>query len=679
MSGRDGLHAAIVAGVLFAIYALSAPHTIALEDDPLFVLSSYYLGVEHPPGYPLFTLIGYFFSKLPLGSVAYRVHLASAAFGALTGAAAWLCARELGLGRLAAYLAALTLGVCPVFWSQSIIAEVYTLNTFFFLVLVYLGLKACPPAADDATSGMKPQLLPWLALVFGLSLSNHYPLMLLVAPAFAVLLWPLRMEILKRAGILALVFALGLLPYAWMVARSLAPLPVSFYGPLETLFKIWYFISRSGYAEVDQAPSADWIDRLKFFRFFATELVFQFAVLGTALAALGAWVQWRRLGRRAAAFLTVAFLMPSVVLLLLLGFDYSAQTKHVFHVYPLPAYAVVALWAGLGFATLVQRYALSALSAGAAAVAVVAVTFAVGARSNVLTDHEWGARYARTLLELFPKDAVVFARGDADLGTLAYFCMVENLRPDIYLYSTSGLVLGNRLFDPLATGAEARQRVLRERIEHESAPVVLTLETVGGYAHVDRWLFFLIDKASRDPLKVSVDIPEKAVEFFERNVTEPHSNAWVASFQDQLRRRYGEALASALVRGAPPDERTRRHLDLLSRDFFGALGLAEGLMRNPGGYTVSEVARYLDQARRLMPSDVQKDELARFFHLRAAVRSHLGDQAGAVEDFENSVQVWPDRENSSIQPLEELYTKAGNTAALQALRARLKTRPRHQR
>jgi hypothetical protein len=677
MAGRDWLHAAVVAGALFALYALSAPHTIALEDDPLFVLSAYYLGIEHPPGYPLFTLIGYFFTKLSVGSVAYRVHLASAVFGALTGAAAWACARELGVGRLAAYLAALALGVCPVFWSQSIIAEVYTLNTFFFLVLVYLALKACPPQAQDAKGG-KPHLLTWIAFVFGLSLSNHYPLMLLVAPAFAVQLWPLRTEILKRAGLLLLVFALGLLPYAWMVARSLAPLPISFYGPLETLFKIWYFVSRSGYAEIDHAPSADWIDRLKFFNFFATELVFQFAVLGTALAAVGSWVQWRRCGHRCGAFLAIAFLMPSVVLLLLLGFDYSAQTKHVFHVYPLPSYAVVALWAGLGFAYLVERLALSALSAGAAAVAVVAVTFAVGARSNVLTDHEWGARYARTLLDLFPRNAVVFARGDADLGTLAYLCMVENMRPDIYLYSTSGLVLGNRLFDPLATGAEARQRVLRETIERETAPVVLTLETVGGYAHTDRWLYFEIDRSSRDAQKVSVDIPEAAIEFFERHVAEPHSNAWVASFQAQLRRRYGEALASSLVRGAPQDDRTRRHLDLLSRDFYGALGLAEGLMRNPRGYAVGEVSRFLDQARRAMPSDVQKDELARFFHLRAAVRAHLGDEAGAVEDFENAVRVWPDRENSSIKPLEELYAKAGNTAAIRALQARLKAprRPR---
>jgi hypothetical protein len=519
MPRLDWLHAGVVAGALLALYAFSAPQTVGLEDDALFILSSYYLGIEHPPGYPLFTLIGHVFSQLPFGSVAYRVHLASALFGALSGAAAWLCARELAGARLPAYVAAFALGLSPVFWSQSIIAEVYTLNTFFLLVLAYMALKSRPP-------------LPWLALIFGLSLSNHWPLMLLVAPAFAVLLWPLREQIFKRAGLLAGLVALGLVPYAWMVFRSLAPLPISFYGPLESVSDIWHFVSRAGYAEVDRSPSAGWLDRIKFFQFFAGELVLQFALVGTALAALGFAVQWRRLGRRTGAFLTVAFLMPSAVLLLLLGFDYSAISKHMFHVYPLPSYAVAALWSAIGFAWIVERYALRAVPAAVAAAALLGLVFGAGARTNLFTDHEWGARYARTLLGLFPENAVVFAQGEGDLGPLAYFHMIENERPDITLYQSKGLVLGNRLFNPMRINEDARQRILREMIARESAPVVFTLESFGGYARTDRWLYVLVDKSARDAQTVTVGVPEKALEFFERQVAEAdHANAWVGYFQ----------------------------------------------------------------------------------------------------------------------------------------------------
>src|SRR3954465_5606107 len=155
----DWLEAGLIALVLVCLYAITAPRSVALEDDGLFILSSYFLGIEHPPGYPLFTLIGHLFTYLPFGAVAYRVHLASAMFGALTCGAAWLCARALVAGRWPAYLAALALGVSPVFWSQAIIAEVYTLNTFFFIVLVFMGLRACPPQGTASANGSR--LLPW--------------------------------------------------------------------------------------------------------------------------------------------------------------------------------------------------------------------------------------------------------------------------------------------------------------------------------------------------------------------------------------------------------------------------------------------------------------------------------------------------------------------------------------
>ena len=642
MTRSDWLHAGLVAGAFLGLYALTAPRTIWLEDDALFVLSSYYLGIEHPPGYPLFTLIGHLFSSLPFGSIAYRVHLASAVFGALAGAAAWLCARQLGLGRLAAYLSASTLGLSPVFWSQSIIAEVYTLNAFFFLVLAWLALRSPAPLA-------------WLALIFGLSLANHWPLMLLVAPAFGVLLWPMRAQLARRMGLLAALFALGLTPYVWLVWRSHAPLPISFYGPLETLGEIWYFVSRAGYADVDQSPSSGWMDRIKFFRFFATELALQFAFVGAALAAVGFAVQWRRLGRRVGAFLTIAFLMPSVVLIFLLGFDYNPITKHMFHVYPLPSYAVAALWIGLGFTWIVERYALRRIAAAACAAAVATLVVAVGARVNVFTDHEWGARYARMLLSLLPENAIVFTQGEADLGPLAYFHMIENERPDLTLYQSKGLVLGNRLFHPMRTSDEARQRIVRELIARESAPVAVTLEHFGGYARTERWLYTLVDRSSGEPGRASIDIPEKAVEFFEAHVAGPaHRNAWVAYFQSQLRRRYGELIAQTVRRGAPADERTRRHLEYLGRDFYGALGIAQGLMRNPQGYSIGEVSRYLDRARELMPSDAGKEELARFFHLRAAMRADMGDEAGAMRDFETAAAVWPSPHNPAREPLDAL-------------------------
>jgi transmembrane protein TMEM260 (protein O-mannosyltransferase) len=675
----DWLQAALIAAVLFGLYASTAVRTVATEDDSLFVLSSYFLGIEHPPGYPLFTLIGHSFSQLPFGSVAFRVHLASGLFGALTGAAAWLCARALIPGRLPGYLVALGLGVSPVFWSQAIIAEVYTLNTFFFLVLVYLGLQACPPAASGPGGEPHRRILPWMALIFGLSLSNHYPLMLLVAPAFVVLLWPLRADLLRSMPLLLWLVMLGLLPYAWMVYRSWKALPISFYGPLETLPEIWFFLSRAGYAEVDQSVTADWIDRIKFFEFLASELFVQFAAVGTLLAVTGFVAQWRMLGRRVASFLTVAFLMPSAALLVLLNFDYDSLHKHIFQVYPLPAYAVASLWMGLGFAWLLNRFALRAAHAAVLCFVLVAAIFGVGARENVFADEEWIARYAQTLLRILPKDAIVFGRGDPDLAPMAYFHMIESWRPDITLYQSQGLVLGNRLFHPQRTDDKTVRRILSEMIEEQSTPVVTTLGAYALGAQRDRWLYSERDPSASDPSALTVDIPEEAVRFFEQEVLQKvNPNTWVAVIQGELRRSYGSLLGRSLSRGTPIDARTQRELELLGEDFAGALGVAEGLLLNKKGYSAGVVASYLDKAKDLMPSDVPKEYLGRFFHLRGALRAPQGDQPGAVKDLETSISIWRSPKNPAIGALEDLYRDTGDTEALKALQERAKAfkRPR---
>ncbi|HZE59505.1 MAG TPA: DUF2723 domain-containing protein [Burkholderiales bacterium] len=658
MARRDWLEAGVIALALFALYAATAPRTIALEDDGLFVLGAYFLGNGHPPGYPLFMLIGKLFTYLPFGSVAYRVHLVSAFFGGLTCAGLWLCARCLAPGRLPAYLAAFGLALSPVFWSQATIAEVYTLNTFFFVTLTLLALRGAP--------------LPWIAFVYGLSLTNHWPLMGLVTPAFFALLWPRRFELLRRLPLLFVLAVIGLAPYAWMVVRSWQWLPISYHGPIESFAEFWYVLSRKGYAHVDASVSWSWLDRIKFFEFMVGQLFYQLAVAGTLLAALGCAVQRRVLGAPKALFLTIAFVMPSFGLLMMLRFDYDALLKHVFHVYPLPAYVAAALWMAIGLAWLIERYRLRQPLATAAGFGTLALVAIVGGQANLFTDEEWGARYAKTVLSILPKDAVLFVRGDVDLAPIGYFYLVEGWRPDIELYHSAGRVLGNRLFLPLRTTTEEAQAIMGKFIDEKQVPVTFTLESYSGYASRDHWLYMEVDKSSRDPQKVTIDIPEEAVRFFEESVASvKEPNAWVAFHQDELRRRYGSLLGHRLPRRSPPDARMRRHFELLSANYFGALGLAEGMMLNKDGYSTTEVTRMLERAAALTPTDASKSHKSRYFYLRAALRLDVGDKAGAVGDFQASLDVWPSPDNPAIRPLKDIYQAAGDTRSLQALDERL--------
>jgi len=88
--------AILIAGMLFiaglALYiATLAPSVVTIFDDSLeFQLITYQLGIAHPTGYPLYTLLGKLFTFIPVGNVAYRVNLMSAVFGAATVALTYL-------------------------------------------------------------------------------------------------------------------------------------------------------------------------------------------------------------------------------------------------------------------------------------------------------------------------------------------------------------------------------------------------------------------------------------------------------------------------------------------------------------------------------------------------------------------------------------------------------------
>ena len=137
---RDGttLAASVVAPLV--LYVLTMPRTVVLEDDGLFLMAGAHLGVAHPPGYPLYTLIVYLFTQLPFGSVAFLGHLSSAVLGAFACGCVYVCARLLGVSPIPALTATWLFAASEHFWSQAIIAEVYTLNALFFFGLYALLL-----------------------------------------------------------------------------------------------------------------------------------------------------------------------------------------------------------------------------------------------------------------------------------------------------------------------------------------------------------------------------------------------------------------------------------------------------------------------------------------------------------------------------------------------------------
>lgn len=234
----------LVGLVVLAFYVATTQRTVGPYDSAELATGSATLGIVHAPGYPLYLVLGYLFSKLPLGEVAFRVNLMSGLFGALAVGALTAFLLKLTGHWLAATTAALAFGLSLPVWDRAVVAEVYTLQLFILAAswLLTLSLIETPS---------RWRLLA-LALVFGLTLA-HRPQEMVLGAGLVLILWfsPARALIKRPPAIIlaALGMLLGGLWYLYLPLRA-ARAPMLDYSrelqvDLSTLGGVWWMVSGS--------------------------------------------------------------------------------------------------------------------------------------------------------------------------------------------------------------------------------------------------------------------------------------------------------------------------------------------------------------------------------------------------------------------------------------------------
>lgn len=657
----DGLAGAAAALGPLALYVLTLPRTVVLEDDGLFLLAGEHLGIAHPPGYPLYTLLCHLFMQFPLGGPALLGHLSSATLGALACAGVYACARLLRASHLLGLAAAWLFGASEHFWSQAIIAEVYTLNAALFFAAYALILHGVRSRKSDWA---------WVgaAAAYGLSLANHWPLMVLATPGLALAALPALPRILPRLPLLALVaFGCAGLPYVWMVLRSWQEPLISFYGSLDDWAAFWHYLSRSGYGGVDESLGAGWGDRLAYLWWFSQQLALQLTVPGFALAGLGLWRLLR--GRRPGPGDRVAgwggllvLLGNSVLLILMLGFDFDIYNIAIFRPYSLVCYGIVAVWLALGAQFLLDSRAPKAppwLRTGATAL-VGAGMLAYSLWSNWPVNDRSGSdfteRHVRMTFDLLPQDAVLFLFGDAEIGPLGYYHFVEGRRPDLTLFSAQGLVYGNRLFS-WRLPSQQRQAALRQFVIDTDRPVFYTTgEEEFPHGLGIRHHGFAREVA-RDgqPDILELRVHPGAQGYFEELLNMRPADTWERFRRNKLLFVYGEYLGYVAL-GANPEltERVRGSMQLADGSFFSLMGMAEVLLEHGNATHLAQVEDWLLKAEGRQEEIMSKERRARFLYLQGYCAFRLGRTQQAMALFEASRSAYPHPENAAIIALRQL-------------------------
>ena len=132
-------------------YLSTLAQSMSYQDTPEFVDTSFALGISHPAGFPAYNLIAKAITFLPLGSIAFRVNLFCTLLACITLVVIYLPAIEIikiclpessSESRIGnAFFPPALLAFSPPFWFNSLIAEVYTLHSFFTILIIHLGVR----------------------------------------------------------------------------------------------------------------------------------------------------------------------------------------------------------------------------------------------------------------------------------------------------------------------------------------------------------------------------------------------------------------------------------------------------------------------------------------------------------------------------------------------------------
>ncbi len=418
------------------------------------------LGLAHSTGYPFYTWAGKLFSYLPVGDVAHRMNLMSAAGAA--GAAALLFPTIVMLARGslplrrrlsedqhnlvvygAAAVTALLFAFSTTLWSQAVIAEVYAPNAFMValslcLLIAWARREERRPDARSADRG-SVGLFGAFALVYGLSLGTHLS-NLALAPAFVLFILLTNWRVILQPqliGIALLGFGLGVLQFAWLPYKaSQLNDPFLARNTPNDLDGIYNY-TLNAFPQFKWAFPLDAIpDRIMLYLDY---LLANFYLPGALAALAGSWAMLIRHPK--AFFLFVAAYIPQMAFFL----EYRVQDLDVFYITAHLLFAVVAGYGVFAVAETLLAYrhlSRPGFALGAALVAIVALTPAWSlSHAYARNDQSLNTGindFYDLVFDRLPQNATLTGQNGVFGFDMFYYRQVYDVRPDVQIPQERG-------------------------------------------------------------------------------------------------------------------------------------------------------------------------------------------------------------------------------------------------
>lgn len=431
----DYLVAAMAALVALLVYVRTLPPTFTGGDSAELITAAYTLGIAHPPGYPLFCLLGKLFTLIvPFNTIAWRVAFMSAFFGASTCFVVSLLITKVTGKWFAGLAGAVMLAVSSEFWKWSVVVETYTLNAFL-MVLCILALLVWQETR-------RSKYLYLFAVAYGLGLCNHHT-MHFMGPVFALFILSVDHRPWQRWQVYAWVTVIGVgiwgLIHLYLPLRAMAG-PYSNWGNPQTWENFWYVVTRAQYGYNSQPFTiAHFLEQMGL---FASRYVHQFTMFGAALPLLGIYPLWKR-NRYMTGLVVGTGIYIVVGISLITNFPFDMESIWLNTKFWVPAYVMAAVLAGCAVAWITSlklgRMMLSFLSVPLIA-GMFVFPLTAHYRNNDKSDYYFARDFGMNILKTLDQDALYFPTTDHFVYPVFYLQAVEGLRPDVNIVTKYGPV-----------------------------------------------------------------------------------------------------------------------------------------------------------------------------------------------------------------------------------------------
>jgi Protein O-mannosyl-transferase TMEM260-like len=455
-------YAVLTGLVVFIIYLTTMAPTILQIDAGELTSVQALAGIAHPTGYPLFTMVGYLFSKIPLPfSTAYQLNILAAIWCSL-GVMLFVSTSKFMLDNIDKYKfvkktvqkndkrarqkdnnkpvdknkqlpealiyaasvgGGLFLGLSKTFWFQSTSVEVYSMHIFLISLIIFVLVKAFTLPDETKKFSLKNKWIV-LAIVLALGFSNHMTT-LLILPGIAYFYFlkeKFNSASIKQLIIMLLIFfPLLIIIYSYLPIRASQNPAINWGNPVDferimrhvsgKQYQVWLFSSTAA-AKKQLAY---------FFNNIPTEFTFTLLI-----SLVGVFVSFFR-ARKLSIFLIITFVSTVAYSI---NYDINDIDS-----YFLLAYIMLAYFSVFGIIKIYELITLKGYKIQITAVVIflffageVFINYEEVNQCNTYTFED----YTKALISSTDKNSVVFSYlWDYFVSASYYFQYVEGFRKDV--------------------------------------------------------------------------------------------------------------------------------------------------------------------------------------------------------------------------------------------------------